>query len=306
MIQYFIDIILVRFPDPLVQSESGNLTIKPSPYLAGPSLHFTLLSCLLSIVLIFICPVSSPTPFCPISLFDFPYRAFWFVLSQLFHPFSSAGPWPIFSGRSPLLKSRSRSGHLSVFSAFKRRWWREWRQSKVDHGAITVKEELVWWNTGDVSFCWTKWHHINQMLPKKMKGILEETTTRLNWGHLPSSNTTSTICLKILHSTIHGKGTMSHMILMLGKLEKTQLKGRLLAEAKPSRCPFPEGWGDQIIDQRGSPPSQRMVTTVHCLKPDDAVKSYFTHRSKQTLMLRWENVLCVLRFLICYIWHILR
>ena len=142
--------------------------------------------------------------------------------------------------------------------------------------------------------------------PKKMKGILEETTTRLNWGHLPSSNTTSTICLKILHSTIHGKGTMSHMILMLGKLEKTQLKGRLLAEAKPSRCPFPEGWGDQIIDQRGSPPSQRMVTTVHCLKPDDAVKSYFTHRSKQTLMLRWENVLCVLRFLICYIWHILR
>ena len=167
MIQYFIDIILVRFPDPLVQSESGNLTIKPSPYLAGPSLHFTLLSCLLSIVLIFICPVSSPTPFCPISLFDFPYRAFWFVLSQLFHPFSSAGPWPIFSGRSPLLKSRSRSGHLSVFSAFKRRWWREWRQSKVDHGAITVKEELVWWNTGDVSFCWTKWHHINQMLPKK-------------------------------------------------------------------------------------------------------------------------------------------
>ena len=212
MIQYFIDIILVRFPDPLVQSESGNLTIKPSPYLAGPSLHFTLLSCLLSIVLIFICPVSSPTPFCPISLFDFPYRAFWFVLSQLFHPFSSAGPWPIFSGQSPLLKSRSRSGHLSVFSAFKRRWWREWRQSKVDHGAITVKEELVWWNTGDVSFCWTKWHHINQMLPKKMKGILEETTTRLNWGHLPSSNTTSTICLKILHSTIHGKGTMSHMI----------------------------------------------------------------------------------------------
>ena len=169
MIQYFIDIILVRFPDPLVQSESGNLTIKPSPYLAGPSLHFTLLSCLLSIVLIFICPVSSPTPFCPISLFDFPYRAFWFVLSQLFHPFSSAGPWPIFSGQSPLLKSRSRSGHLSVFSAFKRRWWREWRQSKVDHGAITVKEELVWWNTGDVSFCWTKWHHINQMLPKKWK-----------------------------------------------------------------------------------------------------------------------------------------
>ena len=65
----------------------------------------------------------------------------------------------------------------------------------------------------------------------------------------------------------------------VGKLEKTQLKGWLLAEAKPSRCPFPEGWVDQIIDQRGSPPSQRMVTTVHCLKPDDAVKSYFTHRS---------------------------
>ena len=87
----------------------------------------------------------------------------------------------------------------------------------------------------------------------------------------------------------------------VGKLEKTQLKGWLLAEAKPSRCPFPEGWVDQIIDQRGSPPSQRMVTTVHCLKPDDAVKSYFTHRSKQTLMLRWENVLCVFSFLICYI-----
>ena len=100
------------------------ISLSSSPFTmhTRPSWHICYLSCSLSSF-----ALSSPPPFCPSHFLISPIAHFDLSYLTLFHPFSSAARSPIFRGRSPLLKSRSRSSNLSVFYAFKpllvSPWW---------------------------------------------------------------------------------------------------------------------------------------------------------------------------------------
>ena len=123
------------------------ISLSSSPFTmhTRPSWHICYLSCSLSSF-----ALSSPPPFCPSHFLISPIAHFDLSYLTLFHPFSSAARSPIFRGRLPLLKSRSRSSNLSVFYAFKPLlvtmwfiWW--WWQCKADFKMITVEAWPVWW-----------------------------------------------------------------------------------------------------------------------------------------------------------------